>query len=126
MAAGAAAVQGNGGGKDLPPPSDPAAGPSVRELVADQERRVQRAITKLNDYVQNFQRDLKFSVDEELGRPVVQVIDSTTNEIIRQIPNDVAIRLARNLNAIREQALSEQFGGAASDAGRLGLINTRV
>jgi uncharacterized FlaG/YvyC family protein len=67
-----------------------------------------------------------FSVDSELGRPVVRVVDSTTHEVIRQIPNEVALRLARNLNNLQDQMLSEQFGSAGSVNGRFSLINIRT
>jgi flagellar protein FlaG len=122
------AMDGKDGGKSLPPISGSTGSSSVKEQVAVQEQDVQRAVTKINDYVQSVQRDLRFSVDEELGQPIVQVIDSSTRKVIRQIPNEVVIRLARNLNALQEQALAEQFGGKAAgpEAKRLGLINTRI
>ena len=122
------AMDGKDGGKPLPPVSGSSDSSSVKEQVAVQEQHVQRAVTKINDYVQSVQRDLRFSVDPELNEPVVQVIDSTTKKVIRQIPNEVVIRLARNLNALQEQALTEQLGGGAagSEAKRLGLINTRI
>lgn len=122
------ATESRTGGKELPPVPGSTGSSSVKEHVAAQEERVQRAITKLNDYVQSVQRDLRFSVDQELGRPIVQVIDASTKKVIRQIPNEVVIRLARNLNAVQEQALAEQFSaaGSGSEDRRLGLINTRV
>jgi len=122
------AMHGKDGGKPLPPISGSTGSSSVKEQVAVQEQDVQRAVTKINDYVQSVQRDLRFSVDQELGQPIVQVIDSSTKKVIRQIPNEVVIRLARNLNALQEQALAEQLGGSAAgpEAKRLGLINTRI
>ena len=85
----------------MPPISGSTGSSSVKEQVAVQEQDVQRAVTKINDYVQSVQRDLRFSVDQELGQPIVQVIDSSTKKVIRQIPNEVVIRLARNLNALQ-------------------------
>lgn len=55
------------------------------------------AVTKLNDYVQNVQRDLQFEVDMERGQTIVRVVDNETQEVIRQIPDEVALRLADNL-----------------------------
>lgn len=123
---GTPASQGKVGGKTLPPDAGNAVRNRVQEHQEAREQRVQRAITKLNDYVQSYQRDLKFSVDQELGEPVVQVIDSSTREVIRQIPSEVALRLARNLNAVQREALSEQFGSVDGANGRLGLINTKI
>ena len=125
-ASGTPASQGPAGGKTLPPDAGAAVRERVQEQREVQEQRVQHAVTRLNDYVQSFQRDLRFSVDNELGRPVVHVIDSSTQEVIRQIPNEVALRLARNLMALQEQALAEHFGGAGGADGRLGLIDTKI
>jgi flagellar protein FlaG len=58
---------------------------------------VEDAVTRLNDYVQSVQRDLQFQLDESSGKTVVTVLDSRTNEVVRQIPDDVALRLAREL-----------------------------
>ncbi|AOY87151.1 flagellar biosynthesis protein FlaG [Marinobacter salinus] len=55
------------------------------------------AVSQLNDYVQNVQRDLQFEVNNDLGATVVRVVDQQTQEVIRQIPDEVALRLAENL-----------------------------
>lgn len=43
---------------------------------------------KLATRAQNIHRDLKFSVDEETGDTVINVIDSITKEVVRRIPFD--------------------------------------
>ncbi len=58
---------------------------------------LQQAVTTLNDYVQSIARDLEFSVDEELDEMVVKVIDSKSGEVIRQIPDQTMLELARTL-----------------------------
>lgn len=90
---------------------------------AQRADRVEQAVARLNDYVQSTQRDLRFSVDKDLGRTVVRVIDSNTKEIIRQIPNDTALNLARNL---KDQIEADLQAGEKSGLGSLGLINTRI
>lgn len=59
--------------------------------------RLDKAISQLNDYVQSVQRDLQFEVDNELGKTIVKVVDQETQEIIRQIPDEVALKLAEKL-----------------------------
>ena len=117
------AKTGHGGGKRLPPASVSEKSSSVKDRVAGQEAKVDKAIARLNDYVQSFQRDLRFSVDQELGRPIVRVVDRSTQEVIRQIPNEVVLRLARNLNELSEIQVSSE---PLLDGKQLGLINTRV
>lgn len=61
------------------------------------EESVESAVTKLNDYVQTVQRNLQFSLDDDSGKTVITVTDTKTSEVVRQIPDDVALRLARDL-----------------------------
>ncbi len=85
-------------GKDLPlaEAKDVAAKSSA---VADESReQVAQAVAQLNDYIQSVQRDLKFTLDEESGRSVITVIDSQSNKVIRQIPEEVTLSLAQKLN----------------------------
>jgi flagellar protein FlaG len=68
------------------------------EARSEQKReQLDDAVTKLNDYVQTVQRDLQFEVDNDLGQTIVRVVDQETREVIRQIPDEVALRLAENL-----------------------------
>ncbi|EON93881.1 flagellar protein FlaG protein [Marinobacter lipolyticus SM19] len=72
----------------------------AEKLVAssvDQREQLDDAVTKLNDYVQTVQRDLQFEVNNDLGQTIVRVVDQETREVIRQIPDEVALRLAENL-----------------------------
>ena len=59
-------------------------------------------VSQIYDYVQNGQRSLKFSIDEISGRNVVKVIDKQTEEVIRQIPIEEVLTIARTI--------AEQFG----------------
>jgi flagellar protein FlaG len=62
-----------------------------------QREQLDDAVSKLNDFVQNVQRDLQFEVNNELGETIVRVVDQETREVIRQIPDEVAMRLAEKL-----------------------------
>jgi flagellar protein FlaG len=62
-----------------------------------QREELDDAVSQLNDFVQNVQRDLKFEVDNDLGQTIVRVVDQKTQEVIRQIPDELALRLAENL-----------------------------
>lgn len=61
------------------------------------EEGVQGAVAQLNDYVQNVQRDLQFKLDDDSGKTVVTVIDRETSEVVRQIPDEMALKLAQKL-----------------------------
>ena len=36
-------------------------------------------------------------MDEKLGRPIVYVKNATTGELVRQIPNEVVVRIAHSI-----------------------------
>ena len=62
------------------------------------DEKVERAVAKLNDYVQNTERKLEFQIDEDSGQTVVRVYDKGSEELIRQIPDEEALALAQRLN----------------------------
>ncbi|MFC3149998.1 flagellar protein FlaG [Litoribrevibacter euphylliae] len=70
----------------------------VAEKTELQEKQVDEAVSKLNDYIQNQQRNLRFSVDDDSGETVVTVMDGRSEEVIRQIPDETVLRLARKLD----------------------------
>ena len=69
----------------------------LQERNEAQRGDLSQAVSQLNDFVQNVQRDLQFEVDNEMGQTIVKVVDQQTQEVIRQIPDEVALRLAEKL-----------------------------
>jgi len=61
------------------------------------KEQVEEAVTQLNDYVQNVERNLQFNLDDESGKTVITVVDRQTSEVIRQIPDEVVLKLAQDL-----------------------------
>lgn len=86
-------------GNDLPPPVEAAKNysASVKDLQAAQEK-VQAAVAQMNEFIQSTQRDLHFSYDAESGNTIVKVIDRSTQEVIRQIPDQIFLKLAETLD----------------------------
>jgi flagellar protein FlaG len=75
----------------------PVAVSAAEKKQADQTDNLGLAVSKLNDFVQNIQRDLQFSIDEKSGEMVVKVVDTHSQKVIRQIPSEDALKLARSL-----------------------------
>ena len=123
------AKSGKQSGKDMPPAAQvDIAQASAKAAEASQASaaRMEKAVEQLNNYVQSTQRDLQFSLDEDLGRTVVRVLDRNTQEVIRQIPNETALQLARNLKAIEAEEMQKLQSTPSSADASLGLINTRI
>lgn len=69
-----------------------------RQSASESRDSVKKAVEQLNTYIQSVQRSLQFEYDEDAKTTIVRVVDRRTNELIRQIPDEQAIKLARNLN----------------------------
>ena len=70
--------------------------------------QVESAVSQISDFIQNFQRDLVFTIDEESDRLVVKVVDSVTQEVIRQIPEEETLSIARHLDSPESLIISKQ------------------
>lgn len=100
---------GKGVGKLLPVPGTEAAkaqpiGLVKSEFKGSSPEELNEAIASIRDYVQDTRRSLEFRLDDSTGITVVSVFDAATKELIRQIPNEEAVSLARKLN--QEEPLS--------------------
>jgi flagellar protein FlaG len=74
---------------------------------------LKQAVSQLNDYVQTIQRDLQFSIDKESGIMVVKVIDTKSEKVIRQIPAEETLKLARSLAEHKVEAAFNIFNSRA-------------
>jgi len=81
-----------------PPPATATAEATAQSAPTD-SNQLQKAVSKLNDYVQNLQHNLSFSVSDDTGRTVIKVYDAETDELIRQIPSEETIKLAASIDA---------------------------
>jgi flagellar protein FlaG len=70
---------------------------------------LKQAVSQLNDHVQNMQRDLQFSIDIESGNIVVKIIDAKNEKVIRQMPTEEALRLAKDLTAQADKKVFNIF-----------------
>ena len=67
---------------------------------------VRNAAGAIESYMKSAGRELEFRVDEASGQMVVNVRDVTTGDLIRQIPGEAALRMARQLNEKNADAMS--------------------
>ena len=87
------------------PKTDAAPQPMPKaDVQLDNQRMKQNlevAVDRLNEQMKQSSRGLNFSMDEKLGRPVVTVRNESTGEVVRQIPNEVAVRVAHNIDELK-------------------------
>jgi flagellar protein FlaG len=58
---------------------------------------VQAAASQIESWLKSAGRELEFRVDEGSGQMVVSVRDATSGDLIRQIPGEAVLRMARTL-----------------------------
>lgn len=66
-----------------------------------QPEQVKEAVQQIEQFTQSVAQNLKFSIDEDTGKTVVRIVDMQTQEVIRQIPSEEAIRIAGALGKIQ-------------------------
>lgn len=72
------------------------------------EEELNAAVGELNDIAQTIRRELKFSMDQDSGRPIIEVYDANTEELIRQIPPEQVLDVIRHLKEFDSGLLKEQ------------------
>ena len=62
---------------------------------------LKQAVRSINNTIQAFTRDIEFSVDQDTKEMVVKVMDKNTNQVIRQIPSEEALAIAKALDKLQ-------------------------
>ncbi|MAL95331.1 MAG: flagellar biosynthesis protein FlaG [Haliea sp.] len=78
------------GGKVLP-----AAAQETGAAAPPASAQLEQAVVTLETYFQSVSRSLRISVDDEAGTTVITVVDQATDEVVRQIPSEEVLALAR-------------------------------
>ena len=68
---------------------------------APSEEQVAQALKSINDVLQTRSPGLEFSVDRESERTIVKVVDTKTQEVIRQMPSEEAMQIAKALDQLQ-------------------------
>jgi flagellar protein FlaG len=74
----------------------------------DSAEALQEKVAQLNDHMQNLSRQLHFQVDENSGDTFVQVIDSETDKVVRQIPSQDVIDVRNAIEKYKGILLKEK------------------
>lgn len=74
---------------------------SPAEQQAQSAESLSSAVKAVNDFVSSVNSDLKFSVDNDTGKTIVKVVDKNTDEVIRQVPSEEMMAIAKALDSIK-------------------------
>jgi flagellar protein FlaG len=72
--------------------------PDIKVDTEGDKKRLDKAIEQMNERMNDGGRGLAFRVDPAVSRPVVTVTNRETGEVIRQIPNEVVVKMAHSID----------------------------
>lgn len=109
------ALTARGGEAPAPPPA--AAGAPSQAQSAPQVQATSQstsadelgeALARVREALAPVARNLQFSVDDDTGKTVVRIIDSTTNEVIRQMPSEEMLAISRSIDKLQGLLLRQE------------------
>jgi flagellar protein FlaG len=65
---------------------------------APSQDEVDKAVSSLNKVAQEKAQGIEFSIDPDSKRTIVQVVDQSTKEVLRQFPSKEALAIAKSLD----------------------------
>lgn len=71
--------------------------------IEDNPAVLQKAVEDINAMVESKNRQLRFSVDDSSGKPVITVLDSENKDVIREIPTEEVRRLAERIQELQSE-----------------------
>ena len=78
--------------------------PKKAEIKVDPEamrKNLEEAIDRINKMVSDGGRALHFSFDDKMKTPVILVKNRESGEVIRQIPNEVVLKVAHSIEDLK-------------------------
>ena len=83
-------------------------GESIQQI-NETNKHLDDAIEALNATVKQVPTSLHFSIDDTSKRFIVQVTDTNTGEIIRKVPGDAILRIAKQIESLKGVLFDDKF-----------------
>ena len=81
---------------------------SLRSMQQPSATDLRQALDDVQSVISSFASDLRFLVDEDTGRTVVKIVDRETDEVIKQIPSEEMMRIAKALDNLQGLLLRQE------------------
>jgi flagellar protein FlaG len=69
---------------------------------------MEKIAADLQKFVQAMGRNLNFTVDDTTGYHVVKVVNPTTGELVRQLPSEELLKVARDFERLQNALVSQR------------------
>lgn len=72
------------------------------------QEAVAAAVQTANAYAQSVSTSLQFSIDEDSGRTVVKMVDTATDEILRQFPSEDMLAISKSIERMQGMLINRE------------------
>jgi flagellar protein FlaG len=79
-----------------------------RSAPAPSMAQVKQAVQDINQSMRSLSQGLEFSIDTDSKQTIVKVIDPQTKEVIRQMPSQEALEIAKALDQVLGKLIREK------------------
>ena len=86
-----------------PPASSPAAATAPVDM-----QEIRAALAEVQQTLAPVARNLLFSLDEDSGKTIITVVDSSTDEVIRQIPSEELVAISKALGKLQGLLIKQE------------------
>lgn len=97
-----------GGGQPVRSPTTEAKASALKAATAPRAEEVKKAMERITDFVKYTASDIQFSVDKDTDALVVKVIDRDSKEVLRQIPSEEVLQIAKTLDSLQGLFVSQK------------------
>ena len=90
----------------LQTPQDAAQADKAAPLPSSEE--LNQAVKQIQDVITKSANSLQFSIDEDLGVSIVKVVDTESKKVLRQIPSEEVLKIAKALDTLQGLLVKQQ------------------
>ncbi|WGQ36740.1 flagellar protein FlaG [Alcaligenes sp. CHO6] len=80
--------------------------PDKREPLPGMVNTLDDTLEQINNSLQAWSTGIRFDMDDEAQRLVVSIVDNTTGEVLRTVPSDAVIQIAKMIVQLQGNAVS--------------------
>jgi flagellar protein FlaG len=81
--------------------------PAVQAFALSNEQ-IEQTVAEIRRQIAPVDQNLLFTIDKDTGKTIVRLVDSATKEILRQIPSEELVAIARALGKGGQSGLIER------------------
>lgn len=81
---------------------------AVAEQQAPTPAELANAVEEVQAAIAPVAQNLQFSIDQDINRTIVKVVDSSTDEVIRQIPSEEIVAIAKAMDKLQGLLIKQE------------------